>query len=518
MGAYRRDDWATDELAALTRHLSICAECRQTEATYRRVGESLRQLPSITPPPGFKEALFARINAEVAPTAQTAQTAKSPAARARHLSRADTAPAIPVVRAPIAQPQRRTGGVIALSSGRPALGPTARVALALAAMLILAAFLARYIPGVSAFGATAANIFSGASKAQPHDLPVSRYTPDARYPLVTAAIASTSLLVYSAADATGARMVFAEDRHTRHSQPLLASAITQPVTFYALTAHWLLWSVGDVTGAASPWALRVTQLAALSGAGDDKFVRATHTLTEGDAASGATDATASALPARLYGAWSDDGSALVAEMTRAGQGEIVRYPLTATAITAPQGTLVAQASAPGRALMDPSADQGQYYWSEVWVDSNGVVRSVVWRSDSAGHLAQALPGDQAFHPQAAHGTLIWVTESSQVVTNATTTVLDAATLSSLTGSLQARDLHDGKQWTLATNVSEQTLDVAGSLVLWQANTQESAYDLHQHAALNIASAARNATAASVTDSAITWASADHGSIYIYDAA
>ena len=529
LGAYRRDDWAPDDLAALTRHLRGCAACRQVEARYRQVGESLRQLPSITPPPGFREALFARINAEEALDAKTPAT--SAAARARRLSRADTAPAIPVVRAPIAntaQPQRRTStGILALpGAARPKLGTTARVALALAAMLILAAFVARYMPGVSAFGSTAASIFTGASKAHNDPLRVTRYAPDARYPLVASAIASTSWLVYSAADASGARMVFAENRQTRRSQQLLPSAITQPVTFYALTPHWLLWSVGDVTGAVSPWVLRATQLAALSGTTAGALAGATRTLTEGAMSNDAIANQANTRPERIYGVWSDDTSALVAEMThtRGGdQGEIVRYPLTASAAATPasaqQGTLVAQASAPGHALMDPSADgAGQYYWSEVWVDSDGVVRSVVWRGDGAGHASQALPGEQAFHPQTAHGALIWVTDSSQIVTNAPVTVLDADTLSSLTGSLQARDLHSGKQWTIASDVTEQTVDVAGSLVLWQAKMQENAYDLRQRTPLNIAAATKNAAAASATDSAITWTAADHSAIYVYDTA
>lgn len=51
LAAYRRDDWSPDDLAALTRHLSTCVDCRQIEASFRTVGESIRQLPSITPPP-----------------------------------------------------------------------------------------------------------------------------------------------------------------------------------------------------------------------------------------------------------------------------------------------------------------------------------------------------------------------------------------------------------------------------------------------------------------------------------
>src|SRR5690242_12957524 len=66
LGAYRRDDWSQDELAGLSQHLTTCVECRQIEASYRGVGESIRQLPSISPPPTFRASVFAAIRAEEA--------------------------------------------------------------------------------------------------------------------------------------------------------------------------------------------------------------------------------------------------------------------------------------------------------------------------------------------------------------------------------------------------------------------------------------------------------------------
>ena len=64
LAAYRRDDWAPRDRAALGQHLNSCSACRKIEFAYRSVGESVRQLPSITPPPGFREAVFAAIRAD----------------------------------------------------------------------------------------------------------------------------------------------------------------------------------------------------------------------------------------------------------------------------------------------------------------------------------------------------------------------------------------------------------------------------------------------------------------------
>jgi len=63
LAAYRRDDWSVDDMAAVNAHLAGCADCRAAEAAYRVGGERLRQLPSITPPPDFRAAVFAAIRA-----------------------------------------------------------------------------------------------------------------------------------------------------------------------------------------------------------------------------------------------------------------------------------------------------------------------------------------------------------------------------------------------------------------------------------------------------------------------
>ena len=98
LAAYRRDDWTAAELRQLAEHLENCAACRQVEAMYRRVGESIRQLPSIIPDAAFRESVFAAIAAERQKLGPAAMLA----------SRAETQPALPVVRAPITPLRRRT--------------------------------------------------------------------------------------------------------------------------------------------------------------------------------------------------------------------------------------------------------------------------------------------------------------------------------------------------------------------------------------------------------------------------
>ncbi|HEX8996334.1 MAG TPA: zf-HC2 domain-containing protein [Ktedonobacterales bacterium] len=146
LAAYRRDDWTASEMRALAEHLAGCASCRQVEATYRRVGESLRLLPTITPDAAFRESVFAAIAAE--------QQKLGPAAM--RASRAETEPSLPVVRAPVTQIRdRRTPR------------PVARAAVAVAAALAIGLFATQFIPSMG-MGGAAASFLRGVSSLQGH--------------------------------------------------------------------------------------------------------------------------------------------------------------------------------------------------------------------------------------------------------------------------------------------------------------------------------------------------------------
>src|SRR5579863_10402926 len=91
LAAYRRDEWSPAELEALGRHLASCAECRRVEATFREVGENVRQLPTITPPPSLRANVFAaigKIAAEETPAPRSAVA----------MTRDDTQPRLTAVR------------------------------------------------------------------------------------------------------------------------------------------------------------------------------------------------------------------------------------------------------------------------------------------------------------------------------------------------------------------------------------------------------------------------------------
>src|SRR5690348_11394524 len=179
LAAYRRDDWPTADLIAFSRHLASCADCRRAEVDYRRTGEMIRHLPSITPPPAFREAVFAAIRAEE----------RQLAPEVARLSRAATNPEMPVIR-------------LAPRAARPTrvrLAP--RVAL-VAAVLLLSFVTAKLLPALdpSTLDRTATRVDADPASA------VARYAVDARYSAVTGAMATSAWLVYSAADASHGAM------------------------------------------------------------------------------------------------------------------------------------------------------------------------------------------------------------------------------------------------------------------------------------------------------------------------
>ncbi|HEU5438803.1 MAG TPA: hypothetical protein VFU88_05905, partial [Ktedonobacterales bacterium] len=226
LAAYRRDEWSSEDLTALSEHLGSCSACRQHEAAYRLVGEQIRQLPTIAPPADLRSRVFAAVRLEerrIAP------------AIAR-LSREATNPALPVVRA-LPRPAQRATRTL-----------PSRFALAAAAVLVISLLAARLIPLLASDGfAGIAASLSGAGQ-QRHTSPspapaVAHYTVGAGYVGATSALATGAWLVYNTLDASGRSSLIALDRHSGR-RSLLAGPSAARLTARALTDQWAIWSAG----------------------------------------------------------------------------------------------------------------------------------------------------------------------------------------------------------------------------------------------------------------------------------
>lgn len=492
LAAYRRDDWSPDDLAKLTRHLNTCADCRQIEASFRTVGESIRQLPSITPPAAFREAVFAAIQADqrrVAPSvAQASHAATNPSMRAIR-------PAQHSLRS------RRLN--------RASIGP--RTVLAAAAVVAISLLAARILPpllGSPSFGQVASNLGKSGTlnldNSLHHDRPVS-YPVDSHYAAATSALATASWLVYSAADASRASMLFAENRQTKRSAPLLGTSSQTPLTVRALTDRWVVWSTGDGASKAR-WALYANVLAA----SDGSPAAAAPVLLVDSASQGADTLVT------LSGVWAHGDMVLVTGATARGEGVLLRITLTSGT---PVASVIARTTQ-GHLPTNPSSVDGVYYWGDVWFDTTSGLHGAIWRGDDAGHNQAVSADESSFHPVATNGELVWVQVPQASLLHMLTTDAspspdaDIQMINELGGAVLARDLHTSQQWQVADRADAATLQAGGSLLLWHDNAQTHLYDLAIRQSADIAQQVKTSAFAAATDSAVVWAPSEANTLYV----
>ena len=455
------------------------------EASYRQVGERIRQLPAIVPPPEFRARVFAAIRAEemrVAPSVA-------------RLARATTDPALPALRPVPRQPHQQR---VAFNM---------RFAMAIAAVLVLSLVGARVLPLLvaSSLSKSAANL-NGAGLNVPSDAHIARYSLTPGYAFASSAIATASWLVYSASDTAHAYMLFADNRQSEKMTRLLAAPSPIALTVRALTNNWVVWSAGDGSSSAV-WLLQAERLPESSATAS-----APVTLVDSRAAGADT-------PTTLGGVWADGDTVLVAAATAAG-GELLRFDLSSRM---PVSSVIARSSTPGHLLTDPSADNGLYFWSDVWYDGTTGLHSEVWRGDGMGHAMEVSANDAAFHPQATHGTLVWaeVAPASLAGMKPVSGVAPAddntLLLNELNGSLMARGLDSGSPWQISQRADVSSIQVGGSLLLWHSDSQTHLYDLRSRSASTLDSELRGATYAAASGSAVVWQSSATSGLYVGDA-
>ena len=459
LAAYRRDDWAPRDRAALGQHLTTCSACRKIEFAYRSVGESVRQLPSITPPRGFREAVFAAIRAD------EQRMGRAVAA----LTEADTSPELPV----ITSAHRPISLAAAAARKRRTIRINPRIALVAAAAVIMLGVLSIQVLPHSGLASLATSLGAAHSgNGQAAKPSVARYMPDARAHAITRALATTKWLVYSASDTAGATTLYAENRQTKAIAPLTHGSADAPVMLRAVTNDWVFWTAGGD----SSWTL----YAGRPGTSADAAISLVKSETPANA------------PAALNGVWANAHMALVAVTTNAGGSEVLQFALPATN-AAP--VTIAETAVQGHALADPSADNSNIYWAERWQDTTGQ-HSLIWSRNASGQAHQMSADDTAFAPHIANGLLIWVEGQP--------------------GTLEAEALSGSQQqWTIAQSVDSESVRVAGETVLWRAGGAMHAWDARTHQSSAIDALVRSAAWVEACDSSVVWAGSD-GAIDVYD--
>jgi hypothetical protein len=488
LGASRRNDWSTQDLAALSAHLATCAECRKVEAAFRGVGEQIRDLPSIQPPASFRASVFAAIAADQARIQRQAQaeragkaglgapaqtTAPRVAAAITEAASADTDPTLRVVRR--TPPPPTSWRITDLVERVRATSYGVRAAMAIAALLLLALIGSVAVP--------ASPLYLGGAGAQ-----IAQYQPNAQYAHVSSAGASHGWLVYSGKDAGGAEMLFAENRSSNTMTPLLSAPSKNPLTVYGVTNRWAVWSARD----GDTWTLYASPLRG---------------GTPQTLLSSADDGSDTG-PATLHGVWVGDEMALAAVTTRAATSEIRKIDL---APTTPKATTLASTNTLNHTYVSPSEDGGAYYWAEVWMDGGRDMHSVVWREDAAQHIERVTSSEAAFQPQATGGSLLYVESPGAQASSADVNEATAA----LSGSVQAQP-RSGKAAQVGTGANAATLQAAGGLALWRSNDKVQTYDVRSGGASRVDGQVRAASGVYLSNSALVWTDGDTSPLKVYN--
>ena len=491
LAVYRLEDSDIQDRTLVTQHLATCTACQEAQADFRLSGDFVRQLPTIVPPPAFRDSVFAAIRGEALRQAPTLA----------QISRAVTNPELPAISAESLKHSRPVQSGTTLASRAAGRRNRVRVSLVAAAAVLLISLLgARLISliGTSALGNSATNLgTAGLSR-------IMRYQLAGRFAFPTSAMASASWLVYTAADNSHQTMIFAENRRTNRTVQLLLVPSSSSLTVRALTDRWVIWSIGDGVSSSS-WRLYASALAT---AGTTPPV----VLVDSSAASPTT-------PATLGGIWADGDTVLLAGAPRSGPGELLKFDLSRGT---PAATVISHGQTAGDILTDPAFDSGSYYWADVWFDSTSGLHSSIWRGNGQSANQEISYDQSSFHPQVEGSTLVYVDISGlpQMTTpaGAATPDTDIQMLHSLDGELDERNQGTGQLWQISASVQVPTVELGGTVLLWQDGSALHAYDVNTRKPLAVDTQLQPATFAGVTDSSLVWARSSDEEIYVYDAA
>lgn len=520
LAAYRRDDCSPAEHAEIEAHLLECTECRAADAEFRRVGESIKALPQLAPPPDF----FARVMA-----AAQADEVKA----TQHTQVADKRPETVVVpgmtnishfpRLRRAVAERR----VRLEPMRQASSPAKTFALRYS-MALVATFLLFALGIVGLFG-----LLGNPTVGQRPPVPVvcvgncpqnqlltSPFTPDLTYSIVADATASPDgqYIVYAAHTPQGRWMLEELKRTpTGKSVALLSAPVAGPITIEGWARNRVLWTQGDPTSS-DHWQLYATALnPALAGAPE------TVQLLKG----GLSGQDGAVL--QLHGVHASGSTVLLAEQLKNEIGQLVQLDLTQAD---PSARTVLATAPVGRWIADPTSDGTDEYWAEEWLDPDGTPHGNIMRLTPGSVVPVAITSnDVSFAPMVVANKLVWLEEMPQqqaqihiTAPTPTATPTTQATLTPSGGSVSHVPIASGTLWSEALDPDVVDLDsgtrthiadnvsmpqAGATFVVWQNSKGDfNLYDVVNDTPQPLNASISNALVLSVSPTAVLWVTDD----------
>jgi hypothetical protein len=390
LAAYRELRDSKADTTDLEVHLENCASCRQALANYSLIGERIRSLPAIAPPPDAHAKLMNALATEHIRYMQQAipGTHRTPEflkpyieEQARHkratdplvaFSTAETGPLAPIHNHTSHKRQRRRY-----------VGQFAVIGMAAAFLMVV------MMSGITTLlvlsqgnprGAVSGNNTS--SITQPVGVRRIPYTTITPYQNIVSAVADRTDIYYTAyGDKTNEGWMLEQlDRKTRKSTPLLATDSTSPLILLGSSNDWLVWlqfhppksknNARSLTNHEPLLLTRTWSLHYLSLLAPGKPL----TLTSGTFNQGTS-------PSWVYtpvqGIWFIQNTLLVATIDENGISHLSSYQLDTTGRPTP--TEIATAS-PDHIFTSPTStsDGTEIYWSDEWRSDDGILHGNIW--------------------------------------------------------------------------------------------------------------------------------------------
>jgi hypothetical protein len=405
IAAYREFKNHMADTSELDEHLEHCPACRQVLARYQSLGEQIRSMPAIEPPPDMHAKLMQALAVEHIQFLQHAPSSATPPPdflkpylqeHMQHagandplvaFSTAETGP-LPIIHAPRPRSRRSQMGQFAV--------------LGIAALFLITLMMGG-ITSLLLLGHGNPTSITSSSLQQPTNIIRVAYTTATRYQHVVSAVADNQNIYYTAYSDSESNgwMLEQLDRTTKLSTPLLSTPSTSPLIVLGSENGLLVWLQYDVPTAsnfknplkpgekmlARAWSLHYmpveTAQQLLQFGPAQPVTLATGTFNQ--------DTAPTWVHTPIQGIWFMQNSLLVAMVDNNGDSHLTRYQIGTANKAVP--VEIAKATS-GRILTSPTAtgDGSQIYWAEEWQTDDGTLHSDVWTQ-------QVLEAPQASHGQ-----------------------------------------------------------------------------------------------------------------------
>ncbi len=566
MTAYRELKNGEVDSLELDVHLEGCASCRQEFAHYMFIGEQIRSMPVVEPPPDMHAKLMHTLAKDQLELIRrsTPGTVNTPEflkpylqeyAQSTHtsdlvaaFSTAETGP-IPIIQAKRKHRHRSHMSQFAV--------------LGLAAMFLMVLMMG----GLTSLLLLVHNNLPGANPSkisssinQPNVVDQVKYVTGTPYQHVVSAVADHAYIYFTAYEdeAYNSWMLERLDRTTKISTPLLLTPRPYPVIALGSANGSLVWLQFDdrklkphrnlqgnsVNPYISLWSLHYfspdqQQLAALGiPPSSTILLKGTFDL----------DTAPGWVTTPIQGIWFMQNSLLVAMTDGNGVSHLMRYQLDT--LGKPVATEIATAP-PGHILTSPTAtsDGTQIYWSEEWLSNAGMLYSNIWTQqvvdnppplhgqwlrykvrDTVKHVFSS--DGMSFHPQVVDNTLFMLSTAGQfnstqgtpatpgtttstaasspitsVITRTDTSIYAAPLDASVRGTILMIPLSgdsDMRPTSMNTSGLASSLQAGTDFALWQDDKGYEMYDVQSQSYVNVRDTLNGAAFVAVNEASAVW--------------